>query len=67
MPPAFVAGQLKGMVGLKIPIGRIEGKVGRNRSAADRAGVEAGLADAGDGLLSTLVARGGPSGWTSAQ
>jgi transcriptional regulator len=44
-PPAFVRAQLKGIVGLRLPIARIEGKrkMSQNRSAADRAGVAAGL------------------------
>ncbi len=48
-PPDFIAAQLKGIVGLRLPIARIEGKrkMSQNRPAADRAGVAAGLA-AGD-------------------
>lgn len=44
-PEAFLAGQIKGIVGLEIPIARIEGKwkVSQNRSAADRQGVIDGL------------------------
>jgi transcriptional regulator len=44
-PPAFVAGMLKGIVGVEIPITRLEGKrkLSQNRSAADRAGTIAGL------------------------
>ncbi|MCA1439891.1 FMN-binding negative transcriptional regulator [Ensifer sp. IC4062] len=46
-PEAFVRAQLKGIVGLKMPIVRIEGKrkMSQNRPAADRAGVAEGLAD----------------------
>jgi transcriptional regulator len=50
-PPAFVAAQLKGIVGIEIEIARIEGKwkVSQNRPEADRSGVAAGLrATAGD-------------------
>ena len=49
-PDAFVAAQIKGIIGLEIPIGRIEGKwkVSQNRPAADRAGVVAGLKGHGD-------------------
>lgn len=52
-PPDFVAGQLKGIVGLRLRLTRIEGKLklSQNRPAADREGVEQGLAaspDAGD-------------------
>jgi transcriptional regulator len=45
-PEAFVRAQLRGIVGLRLPIARIEGKrkMSQNRSAADRAGVAAGLA-----------------------
>lgn len=44
-PEAFVAAQLKGIVGLRLPITRLEGKLkaSQNRNAADRAGVAAGL------------------------
>ena len=49
-PDAFVAMQIKGIVGLEIPIARIEGKwkVSQNRPAVDQAGVAAGLAGQGD-------------------
>jgi len=45
-PAEFIRGQLRGIVGLRLPITRIEGKrkMSQNRSAADRAGVAAGLA-----------------------
>lgn len=45
-PPSFIRAQLKGIVGLRLPITRLEGKrkMSQNRSAADRAGVAAGLA-----------------------
>jgi transcriptional regulator len=45
-PAPFVRAQLKAIVGLRLPIARIEGKrkMSQNRSAADRAGVAAGLA-----------------------
>ncbi len=44
-PEAFVRAQLRGIVGLRLPITRIEGKrkMSQNRSAEDRAGVVAGL------------------------
>jgi transcriptional regulator len=44
-----VAAQIKGIVGLEIPIARIEGKwkVSQNRPAADQAGVVAGLRGGG--------------------
>ncbi|WP_407048598.1 FMN-binding negative transcriptional regulator [Methyloraptor flagellatus] len=50
-PESFVAAQLKGIVGIEIPIAAIEGKwkVSQNRPAADRAGVVGGLgAEPGD-------------------
>jgi transcriptional regulator len=49
-PDVFVAAQIKAIVGLEIPIARIEGKwkVSQNRPAADRAGVVAGLQGHGD-------------------
>lgn len=48
-PQPFVRAQLKAIVGLRLPIARIEGKrkMSQNRSAADRAGVAAGLAASG--------------------
>ncbi len=59
-PPAFVAGQLKGIVGVEIPIERIEAKwkMSQNRSEADRAGVASGYEDAGERGLAALVASG---------
>jgi transcriptional regulator len=46
-PPDFVRAQLKGIVGLRLPITRIEGKrkMSQNRPEADRRGVAAGLAE----------------------
>jgi transcriptional regulator len=45
-PEPFVAAQLRGIVGLRMPIARIEGKrkLSQNRSEADRRGVAEGLA-----------------------
>jgi transcriptional regulator len=45
-PADFIAAQLRGIVGVRMPITRIEGKrkMSQNRNAADRAGVAAGLA-----------------------
>lgn len=59
-PSDFLAGQLKGIVGVEIEITRIEGKwkVSQNRSDADRRGVAEGLRVAGDGtahLMAELV------------
>jgi transcriptional regulator len=49
-PADYVEGMLNGIVGLEIPIRRLEGKwkVSQNRPAADRTGVVAGLRAAGD-------------------
>lgn len=45
-PEAFIHAQFKGIVGLRLPITRLEGKrkMSQNRSAEDRAGIAAGLA-----------------------
>ena len=45
-PESFIQAQLRGIVGLRMPIARLEGKrkMSQNRSAEDRAGVVAGLA-----------------------
>jgi transcriptional regulator len=45
-PADFIRAQLRGIVGLRMPITRIEGKrkMSQNRSPEDRAGVAAGLA-----------------------
>ena len=44
-PADFIQAQLRGIVGLRMPIARIEGKrkMSQNRSLEDRAGVAAGL------------------------
>jgi transcriptional regulator len=49
-PPDFIEAMVNGIVGLEIPIVRLEGKwkVSQNRNAADRRGVIAGLRAAGD-------------------
>ena len=65
-PEAFVAAQLRGIVGLRMPITRLSGKrkMSQNRSAEDRAGVAAGLRQgerASDHLVADLVAEGGAS------
>jgi transcriptional regulator len=48
-PEEFVAGQIKGIIGIEIPIVQIDGKwkVSQNRPAVDQAGVVAGLRGAG--------------------
>jgi transcriptional regulator len=50
-PEAYVTAQVKGIVGVEIPISRIEGKwkVSQNRPAIDQAGVVAGLQNEGGG------------------
>lgn len=49
-PEDYVAAMLKGIVGVRIPIARLDGKskMSQNKSAADRVGVAAGLAAAAD-------------------
>ena len=44
-PPDFITAQLKGIVGLRMPISRLEGKrkMSQNRNSADRNGVIEGL------------------------
>ena len=66
-PEAFVAAQIKGVVGIEIPVSRIEGKwkVSQNRPAADRKGVVAGLRETGETdaqAMAELVQRFGPGG-----
>jgi transcriptional regulator len=62
-PAAYVAAQMKGIVGVEIPIDRIEGKwkVSQNRPEADRAGVVAGLRGGGEQAeaIGALVAERG--------
>ena len=62
-PEDYVAVQIKGIVGIEIPIARIEGKwkVSQNRPAVDQAGVVAGLrGERGDaGIMAALVAERG--------
>ncbi len=49
-PADFIAAQLKGIIGIEIPIARLEGKwkVSQNRVPADREGVVDGLRELGD-------------------
>ena len=56
-PPEFTASQLKGIVGVVLPITRIEGKrkLSQNRPEADRAGVRAGLRMRGRADADALV------------
>jgi transcriptional regulator len=60
-PANFIRAQLKGIIGLRLPIVRLDGKrkMSQNRSEADRAGVAAGLAQserASDRDVSKLIA-----------
>jgi transcriptional regulator len=60
-PDQFIRSQLKGIVGVRLPISRIEGKrkMSQNRNEADRAGVAAGLnasARPEDRIVARLVA-----------
>ena len=62
-PADYTYAMLRAIVGVEIPIARIEGKwkVSQNRSAPDRQGVIDGLAAAGDLVMARLVAeRGAP-------
>lgn len=56
-PPAFVAGQLRAIVGVEVVISRIEGKakLSQNRPAADVDGVIAGLEARGDAASAEAV------------
>jgi transcriptional regulator len=59
-PEEFIKSQLRGIVGLRMPISRIDGKrkMSQNRSAEDRAGVVDGLAasaDATDRAVADLI------------
>ena len=49
-PETFIQSQLRGIVGLRMPITRIDGKrkMSQNRGEADRAGVAAALAASAD-------------------
>jgi transcriptional regulator len=59
-PPDFIAAQLRGIVGLRMPVTKLEGKrkLSQNRNAADRMGVAAGLAGsdgAGEQAMASLI------------
>ena len=64
-PEAFIASQLKGIVGVEIAISALEGKfkASQNRPMPDRAGVVAGLTEIGGGpaldMAALVKARGG--------
>lgn len=62
-PAPYIAAQIKGIVGLEIPLARIKGKwkVSQNRPAADQAGIVAGLRSFGseaDVMAAAVAARG---------
>jgi transcriptional regulator len=59
-PADFIRAQLKGIVGVRMPISRLEGKrkMSQNRNAADRAGVIEGLSAsdrAEDRIVASLI------------
>ena len=61
-PETFIAAQVKGIIGLEIPIARLDGKwkVSQNRTAVDQQGVAAGLRGLGgdaDAMADEVVAR----------
>jgi transcriptional regulator len=65
-PADFLAAQIKGIIGVEITIGRIEGKwkVSQNRPEPDRAGVAAGYrgqGPAGASMADLVAERGGLS------
>lgn len=62
-PASFIAAQIKGIVGVEIPIARLEGKwkVSQNRPAVDQSGVINGLRGLGDDadmMANEVAARG---------
>jgi transcriptional regulator len=59
-PEDYIRAQLRGIVGVRLPIARLDGKtkMSQNRTAEDRAGVAKGLAesaDASDRAVSPLI------------
>ncbi|MFA6264873.1 MAG: FMN-binding negative transcriptional regulator [Pseudolabrys sp.] len=65
-PETFIAAQIKGIIGLEIPIARLEGKwkVSQNRPAIDQSGVVAGLSGAGEeanAMAIEVAARSNPA------
>jgi transcriptional regulator len=57
-PTDFIDAQLKAIVGIEIPVGRMEGKwkMSQNRSTADQAGVIEGLRSANDPHQNAIMA-----------
>ena len=61
-PADFVKAQLRGIIGLRMPISRLDGKrkMSQNRSSADRAGVIKGLSESyrsEDHVVASLIPR----------
>jgi transcriptional regulator len=63
-PPAFVAGQLRAVVGVELRISRIEAKakLSQNRPAADVEGVVAGFRSEGNAQMADAVQEARPAG-----
>ena len=63
-PPAFVAGQLRAIVGVEVAISRVEAKLklSQNRPAADIDGVVTGLRNRGDEASAAAVELHRPEG-----
>ena len=57
-PPKFIQAQLKGIIALRMPITRLQGKwkMSQNRTDADRAGVVDGLRADGNETVAAMVA-----------
>jgi len=57
-PSDFIDAQMKAIIGIEIPIGRIEGKwkMSQNRPAVDQAGVVEGLRSANDAHRNAIMA-----------
>jgi transcriptional regulator len=57
-PETFVQSQLKGIVGFRLPIKRLQGKwkMSQNRSPADREGVKQALSQESDPMKQTVAA-----------
>lgn len=55
-PEQYIQAQMRGIIGIEIPIAAIEGKwkVSQNRSEADRRGVAEGLAEENPGMASLV-------------
>jgi transcriptional regulator len=65
-PETFIDAQIKGIIGIEIPIARLDGKwkVSQNRTAVDQAGVASGLRGLGadaDAMANAVTARGKPA------